>query len=149
MVECALMQWWLANEVPRATLSPEAAMRLFRFGTLPANENLLLMAGEVRQRARNAAPDAYPPIAQRFEVTGATEVAVVLDAAGRVRDVQVTRRTLQMPGLRPGHGPLALEQTMDRATFARVRAMRHAQPDASQLRQGVVRQQMELLWKLD
>ena len=24
-----------------------------------------------------------------------------------------------------------------------------AQPDASQLRQGVVRQQMELLWKLD
>ncbi|RVU49547.1 energy transducer TonB [Rubrivivax rivuli] len=149
MVECALMQWWLANEVPRAGLSPEAAMRLFRFGTLPANENLLLMAGEVRQRARRAAAEDYPPIAQRFEVTGATEVAVVIDAAGRVRDVQIIRRTLQMPGLRPGHVPLALEQTMDRATFARVRAMRHAKPDASKLRQGVVSRQLELLWNLD
>jgi hypothetical protein len=149
MVECALMQWWLANEVPRAALSPEAAMRMFRFGTLPANENLLLMAAEVRQRARRAALEDYPPIAQRFEVTGATEVAVVIDAAGRVRDVQIIRRTLQMPGLRPGHGPLALEQTMDRATFARVRAMRHEKPDASKLRQGVVRRQLEMLWKLD
>ena len=149
MQECALMQWWLANEVQRRSLSPQEAMRLFRHGTLPANENLLLMPGAVRQRSRTAAIDEYPPIAQSYEVTGTTQFAVVLDAAGRVRDMQVTQRRLEMPGLAAGQVPLAFEQTLDRATFARVRAMRFDKPDADKLREGVVRQEMEFVWKLN
>jgi len=147
-VSCTLVQWWLANEVQRRSLSPQEAMRLFRYGTLPPGEDLLLMPADVRKRARAAAIDAFPPIAEHFGVTGATRVAVWLDAAGRVRDTQVTQRQLTMDGLAAGQVPLAFEQTLDRATFARVRAMRFDKPDPDKLRDGVVRRDMEFTWKL-
>ena len=146
---CALVQWWLANEVQQRSLAPAAAMRLFRFGTLPASERLLLMRSSTRDRAFNAPIDDYPPIAQAFELTGVTRVALTRDASGRVRDVQIMQRRLQMPGLAPGQVPLAFEQTLDRAAFARVRAMTMDKPDPNTLRNGVARAELELVWKLD
>jgi hypothetical protein len=148
MEECALMQWWLANEVERASLAPQQAMRLFRFGTLPVSEDLLFLPRDVRQRARNAADGDYPPIGQRFEVTGATRATVLLDSAGRVLEVQITERQLTRPGLAPGRAPVAFEQTFDRATFARLRAARFERPAAADVIKGVARKQVELKWTL-
>ncbi len=146
--ECALMQWWLANEAERASLTPQQAMRLFRFGTLPVSDTLLLMPHEVRRRARSAAAGDYPPVAQRFEVTGATRATVLLDAAGRVLEVQITGRRLTRPGLEPGRTPVAFEQELDRAAFARLRAARFERPAAADVVKGVARKHVELMWKL-
>jgi hypothetical protein len=148
MEECALMQWWLANEVESAALTPQQAMRLFRFGTLPVSEKLLLMPSEVRQRARSGAAGDYPPIAQRFEVTGITRATVLLDAAGRVLEVQITGRQLTRPGLEPGRASVAFEQELDRAAFARLRAARFERPAEADVVKGVARKQLELVWSL-
>lgn len=101
----------LVNPPPRcARLRPAPpAMRLFRFGTLPVSENLLFLPQEVRQRARSAAEGDDPPIAPRFEVTGATRATVLLDATGRVLEVQITGRRLNRPGLAPGRVSVAFE----------------------------------------
>lgn len=149
MQECALVQWWLINEVARTSLSPPEAMRLFRFGTLPASENLLYMPPETRRLIRTSPAGSYPPIAQRFEVTGTVTATVLLDATGRLLEAQITSRQLSMPGLAPGRAPAAYEQELDRASFARLRATRFDTPAATDLNKGVARKEVQLAWRLD
>lgn len=143
---CALVQWWLVGEVEKGALTPDEAMRQFRYGLLPDSRYLLFIPHSVRKLAHEALAGDYPPPAALFGVTGRTRATVLLDATGRVLEVLIMERHLSRPGLEPGRPALALEQMLDHAAYARLRATRFARPDASQLVKGVAREIKEVVW---
>lgn len=115
-LKCALQQWWLQVSL-RQGATPAAALNAFRYGTL------INAADRLGTDAERAPPDgkpapggvpAYPTVAARFSVTGATTMRARLDTAGKPVQASVADRKIDVPGVR-GVRPVAFENVFDAA----------------------------------
>lgn len=140
---CGFQRWWLAVSLKEGRPAAEV-LTAFRYGTLiGANERY----GAFFEQENGADPDkpkpadpgarpAYPKLAARFDVTGATRVSRRFDAAGKPVQASVTERRIEVRGIR-GVRPVAFEDTFDAL------AVRYA------LAGGGADQVIEMQWRLD
>lgn len=129
---CAVQRWWLRVSLAAKT-APDAALHAFRYGTLmTATERFgNMFETEASQAAKPdpAARPAYPRMAQRFDVTGATTITRSFDAAGKPVQVSISARQITVRGIR-GVRPVAFENTFDAPS------LRYALANAAPAKQG-------------
>lgn len=138
-VRCAALQWAQANaRAERAAVLADLAAA-FRYALMFRAEDVPQPIDPLSEHAKANVEIGYPPRAARWELTGAVEVRVVRDAAGRITETSVVARKLTAPGLE-GRRPVFLETVLDAASITRARALPARGPGPSNV---------EFVWKLE
>jgi hypothetical protein len=117
-LHCALHQWALWAELDKASSQEARRDALARWREalkMDAGALLWLSAEEVGKA--HSADDSYPRVARYFMVTGDVELDVELDAAGKVLDGRVAKRSVQVLGLPAGERPAAFETLLDQGSL--------------------------------
>lgn len=142
-VQCALQQWNLRRVLGDGAALAKPALDGFRYAVLPS---ALSWYGEPDAPPERD-PQAYPAVAQRFEVVGRILLEVTIDAQGRYQQAEVVDRKVNVPGVR-GQRPVAFETLLDDGSVARAAAVTYQAPVAAQLQDGRARRRVEFVWTL-
>lgn len=116
-VQCLLQQWWLRDSLRRGA-APAGVLNAFRYGTmLSVSERLagIFEQAGAKPEASDGKP-AFPRLASRFLITGATILSAQLDANARPRRVAVVQRKINVPGIRDER-PVAFENIFDQTAI--------------------------------
>jgi hypothetical protein len=120
--KCLFQQWWLRVSLANG-MAPATALAAFRYGTmLTADERMgnwfsARDMEEAKLPGSGAGTGMYPPLARRFQVTGATTITRSQDAAGKFKDSRLSARTVDVPGIR-GVRAVAFETVFDKIAIS-------------------------------
>lgn len=119
--KCLFQQWWLRVSLAQG-MAPATALAGFRYGTMITATERMGDWFQPRDMGDEKAPSktngtvAYPTLARRFQVSGATTVTRTLDTAGKLADVQLSARKVTVNGIR-GVRAVAFETIFDDASL--------------------------------
>ncbi len=137
-----LSRLWRLQAALAARLPADAAWAAFTYASSPKIDDWMpAAAGASTDNAE------YPTLARRFEVQGTVLVEVQLDAQGRILGSRIASRNLtamEQVGVRP----LAFETLLDEASLKRAAREAMPPPAAADLKDGVARRRLELVWRL-
>lgn len=138
-----LSRLWRLQAALAARLPADAARAAFAYASTPKIDDW------IPAPAGAAADDGeYPTLARRFEVQGTVLVEVQLDAQGRMLGSRIASRNLTAMD-QVGVRPLAFETLLDEASLKRAARVAMPPPAAADLKDGVARRRLELVWRLE
>lgn len=143
--DCRLQQWWLHAGLQPDGGDEQARLLRLRHALLPRIDDWM---GD--KPSALPADNSYPPLAQRYMVTGSTRVAVTFKPDGSFKTARVVGRDLVVPGIRDAP-PVAFELLLDEAAVARAASaaragqIKPAPGDGADAGPTVIK----LVWKLE
>jgi hypothetical protein len=141
---CLLRQWALRSASTSRSTESEPAWHAYIYDVTPHVHHWMPQSPRQKDPRDTS---GYPHLAKRFAVEGKTVVEVTLNDAGVVQGSRVVARRVTVPGIE-GVRAVAFETVFDDASLGRVKSMAHESPKPEQLKEGVARRRIELVWKL-